>query len=109
VRRREAAALAAEVAVAPDDAAAQGADFAFFATLIAASGNLVLLLVANSIRDLYFARLADFRALVRDRAELGPAYAAAAAAVAAGDAEGAALAVRELAAAQEAAWLEGLA
>ena len=84
-------ALAAEVAVAPDDAAAQGADFAFFATLIDASGNLVLLLVANSIRDLYFARLADFRALVRDRAALGPRYAEAAAAVAAGDGEAAAL------------------
>ena len=100
-------ALAAEVAVAPDDAAAQGADFAFFATLIAASGNLVLLLVANSIRDLYFARLADFRALVRDRAALGPRYAEAAAAVAAGDGDAAARVVRELAAAQEAAWLEG--
>src|SRR5918994_898193 len=62
--------LAGEVAAAESDEAAQGADFAFFATLIAASGNLVLLLVANSIRDLYFARLADFRALVRDRDEL---------------------------------------
>ncbi len=81
------ATLAAEVAAAPDDEAAQGADFAFFATLIAASGNLVLLLVANSIRELYFARLGDFRALVRDREALAGLYASAAEAVAAGDAE----------------------
>lgn len=101
--------LAGEVAAAGGDEAAQGADFAFFATLIAASGNLVLLLVANSIRDLYFARLADFRGLVRDRAELAGLYVAAAAAVAAGDGEAAARAVAELTAAQEAAWLEGLA
>lgn len=101
--------LAAEVAAAGGDEAAQGADFAFFATLIAASGNLVLLLVANSIRELYFARLGDFRALVRDREALAPYYAQAAAAVAAGDADAAAETVRELAAAQEAAWLEGLA
>jgi DNA-binding FadR family transcriptional regulator len=100
--------LAGEVAAAGADEAAQGADFAFFATLIAASGNLVLLLVANSIRDLYFARLADFRGLVRDRGALAGLYAAAAAAVAAGDGEGAARAVAELTAAQEAAWLEGL-
>ena len=101
--------LAGEVAAAGGDEAAQGADFAFFATLIAASGNLVLLLVANSIRDLYFARLADFRGLVRDRAELAGLYVAAATAVAAGDGEAAARAVAELTAAQEAAWLEGLA
>jgi DNA-binding FadR family transcriptional regulator len=100
--------LAAEVAAAPGDEAAQGADFAFFATLIAASGNLVLLLVANSIRELYFARLDDFRALVRDRATLAGLYASAAEAVAACDAEGAARVVGELAAAQEAAWLEDL-
>jgi DNA-binding FadR family transcriptional regulator len=100
--------LAAEVAAADGDEAAQGADFAFFATLIAASGNLVLLLVANSIRELYFARLEEFRALVRDRAALAGLYASAAEAVAAGDAEAAARSVGELAAAQEAAWLEGL-
>ena len=100
--------LAAEVVAADGAEAAQGADFAFFATLIAASGNLVLLLVANSIRDLYFARLADFRSLVRDREALAGLYGDAAAAVADGDAEGAARAVAELTAAQEAAWLEGL-
>jgi len=102
------ATLAAQVAAAPGDEAAQGADFAFFATLIAASGNLVLLLVANSIRELYFARLADFRALVRDRETLGRLYVSAAEAIAAGDAGTAAHVVGELAAAQEAAWLEDL-
>jgi len=100
--------LAAEVAAAAGDDAAQGADFAFFATLIAASGNLVLLLVANSIRELYFARLEDFRALVRDRGALAGLYASAAEAVMAGDGDAAARAVGELTAAQEAAWLEGI-
>ena len=100
--------LAAEVAAATGDEAAQGADFAYFATLIAASGNLVLLLVANSIRELYFARLEDFRALVRDRRALAGLYASAAEAVMAGDGDAAARAVRELTAAQEAAWLEGI-
>jgi DNA-binding FadR family transcriptional regulator len=102
------AAFAQQLAAAPDDDAAQGADFAYFATLIAAAGNLVLLLIANSIRDLYFARLADFRAIVRDRAELAGRYEAAAAAVAAGDADGAAAAVAAIAAAQEAAMAEAL-
>jgi DNA-binding FadR family transcriptional regulator len=101
--------LAGELPEAADDEAAQGIDFAFFATLIEAAGNLVLLLIANSIRDLYFARLADFRALVRDRDELHAHYAAAAAAVAAGDEDAAATAVAALAAAQERAMVEGLA
>ena len=100
--------LAAELAAAPDDEAAQGIDFAFFATLVEAAGNLVLLLIANSIRDLYFARLEDFRALVRDRGQLAGSYAAAATAVAAGDAGAAGAAVAAIAAAQEAALLEGL-
>jgi len=101
--------LAAELAAAPDDESAQGLDFAFFATLIEAAGNLVLLLIANSIRDVYFARLADFRALVRDRERLQEYYAAAAEAVAARDGDAAAAAVATLAAAQEAALLETLA
>jgi DNA-binding FadR family transcriptional regulator len=101
--------LAAELPGAADDEAAQGIDFAFFATLIQAAGNLVLLLIANSIRDLYFARLADFRALVRDRDGLAAHYAAAAAAVREGDAGAAAAEVAAIAAAQEAAMAEGLA
>jgi len=101
--------LAAEMAAAAGDEAAQGVDFAFFAAMIEAAGNLVLLLIANSIRDLYFARLADFRALVRDRDELAARYEAAAAAVRERDPEAAAAAVAAIAAAQEAAIVEGLA
>jgi GntR family transcriptional repressor for pyruvate dehydrogenase complex len=100
--------LAAEMGAAAGDEAAQGVDFAFFAALIEAAGNLVLLLIANSIRDLYFSRLEDFRALVRDRGELQGLYDAAAAAVDARDADAAASAVAALAGAQERALLEGL-
>ena len=102
------AGLARELAAAPGDEAAQGIDFAFFATMIQASQNLVLLLIANSIRDLYFQRLAAFRAIVRDRAVLAEHYEAAAAAIDARDPETAARAVGEIALAQEAAMLEGL-
>jgi GntR family transcriptional regulator, transcriptional repressor for pyruvate dehydrogenase complex len=101
--------LAAELGAAEGDEAAQGVDFAFFAALIEAAGNLVLLLIANSIRDLYFARLPDFRALVRDRAELQGLYDAAAAAIDARDPDAAAGAVAALAAAQERALLEEIA
>jgi DNA-binding FadR family transcriptional regulator len=69
----------------------------------------VFLLIANSIRDLYFARLADFRPLVRDRGRLLAHYEAAAAAVAAREEDAAADAIAALAAAQEAAMVEGLA
>jgi DNA-binding FadR family transcriptional regulator len=101
--------LAGELAGADTDETAQGVDFAFFATLIQASQNLVLLLIANSIRDLYFARLATFRAIVRDRAELAEHYESAAAAIDARDPDAAAGAVAWIATAQEAAMLEGLA
>ena len=101
--------LAGELAAADDDETAQGIDFAFFATVIQASQNLVLLLIANSIRDLYFARLAAFRAIVRDRAELSEHYESAAAAIDARDPDTAARAVAEIAQAQEKAMLEGLA
>jgi GntR family transcriptional repressor for pyruvate dehydrogenase complex len=101
--------LAAELAAAADDETAQGIDFAFFATLIRASQNLVLLLIANSIRDLYFARLGVFRAIVRDRATLAEHYEAAAAAIDARDPGTAAEAVAAIATAQERALLEDLA
>jgi GntR family transcriptional regulator, transcriptional repressor for pyruvate dehydrogenase complex len=101
--------LAAELPGAADAEAAQGIDFAYFATLIQAAGNLVLLLIANSIRDVYFARLADFRAIVRDRGELAARYEAAAGAVRERDADAAAAAVAAIAAAQEAAMAKGLA
>ena len=102
------AVLAEQLEGAGGDEAAQGVDFAFFATLIEASGNLVLLLIANSIRDLYLQSLDRFRALVRDRDELLPLYRAAAAAVTARDADAAAEAVGALASAQEIRLAEGL-
>ena len=91
--------------VAAEGAAAQHLDFAFFATLIAAAGNVVFLLIMNSIRALYLDNLELFRPLV-SRAD---PYAEAARAVAAGDGYGAAAVVARLAAAQEARLLEVLA
>lgn len=93
--------LARQLAEADDEATAQGLDFAFYATLIEASGNLVFLLIANTIRDVYFERLELFRALVVDREELVPLYRRAARAVAAGEGAKAADAVAKLAALQE--------
>ena len=101
------ASLADQVAAAPDDEAAQHLDFAFFAVLIEAAGNVVFLLIMNSIRSLYLDHLELFRPIVADRSRLD--YRAAAAAVVAGDAGEAAVHVRALAAAQEARLLEALA
>jgi GntR family transcriptional regulator, transcriptional repressor for pyruvate dehydrogenase complex len=101
------ATLAAQVAAAADDTAAQGTDFAFFATIIEAAGNLVFSLIANSIRELYFQQLEAFRALVADRVELAPLYERAARAIEARDGDGAAAAVAELAGAQQLRMLGG--
>jgi GntR family transcriptional regulator, transcriptional repressor for pyruvate dehydrogenase complex len=101
--------IAAQLAAAQDDVAAQGLDFAFWATLVESAHNVVLLLVTNSIRDVYFRHAELFRVMVADRDELVPAFARVAEAVAAGDADGAATAVAGLAAAQEARLLERLA
>ena len=92
------ASLAQQVGAAEDGEAAQHLDFAFFAVLIQAAGNVVFLLVMNSIRALYLENLELFRPLV----STGDPYAAAARAVADGDAGAAAATVAELAAAQEA-------
>jgi DNA-binding FadR family transcriptional regulator len=101
--------LAEQVAGAPDDEAAQHLDFAFFAVLIEAAGNVVFLLIMNSIRALYLDHLELFRPIVADRAALAESYRAAAAAILAGEGEDAADRVRTLAAAQEARLLEALA
>jgi DNA-binding FadR family transcriptional regulator len=69
--------------------------------LIEAAGNVVFLLIMNSIGALYLGRLELFRAIVSDRDELVPEYRTAARAVAAGDGDAAAAAVRRLAEAQE--------
>ena len=57
------ASLADQLAAADGDAA-QHLDFAFFAALIEAAGNVVFLLVMNSIRALYLENLELFRPLV---------------------------------------------
>jgi GntR family transcriptional regulator, transcriptional repressor for pyruvate dehydrogenase complex len=94
--------LVDELAAAPDDAHAQELDWAFFSTVVEASGNLVLLLVTNSIRDLYFARLEQFRAIVTERRELIRLYRRTASGIAKGEAGRAAGGANSLASLQEA-------
>lgn len=100
--------LAAAVALAADDEAAQLADWAFAAVMVEAAGNLVLGLIANSVRELYLSHAELFSAIVSRREELVPLYAETAAAIQAGDAEGAADAMERLAAAHETRMTEAL-
>jgi DNA-binding FadR family transcriptional regulator len=102
------ASLAGQVVDAGDDGAAQHLDFAWCAVLIEAAGNVVFLLVMNSIRALYLDHLELFRPIVSRRAELVPRYRAAARAIADGDGDAAAAEVFQLAAAQETRLLEAL-
>jgi GntR family transcriptional repressor for pyruvate dehydrogenase complex len=88
---------AARMADAPDAMAAQGVDWAFMADVVEAADNLVLVLVMNSIRQVYFGAAGLFAAVVDRPAELAPLYVAAARAIAVGDADEAAAVVRELA------------
>jgi GntR family transcriptional regulator, transcriptional repressor for pyruvate dehydrogenase complex len=97
------ASLADQLAAADGDAA-QHLDFAFFAALIEAAGNVVFLLVMNSIRALYLENLELFRPLV----SAADPYTGAARAVQEGDGGAAAEIVARLAAAQEARLLEAL-
>lgn len=77
----------------------QTADFTFFAGLVEASGNVVFSLILNSVRPIYFEHAELFAGLITpDQAAM---YDRAAEAVAAGDADGAAAAVTELALRQE--------
>ena len=69
--------------------------------LVEASGNVVFVLILNSIRRLYFDHAELFRAVVADHVELVPLYRRAAQAIEAGSGARAARAVAELAAAQE--------
>ena len=88
--------LAEQVAGAPDAAAAQLVDFAFFTELAQAAGNLVFVLVLNSIRALYFAH-AKRLPVTAGYEELAPLYARVAGAVRDRDGAGARAAVGELA------------
>jgi GntR family transcriptional repressor for pyruvate dehydrogenase complex len=101
------ASLAVQLAAVGDDETRQHVDFAWFAVLIEAAGNVVFLLIMNSIRALYLENLDLFRPIVAR--ELAPRYRAAARAVAAGDGETAAAEIAALAAAQEARLLAALA
>jgi len=103
---RRLSALAERIAEASDDAAAQALDFAFFSEMVEAAGNVVLVLVMNSIRRIYFARGEMFLAIVGISRE---PYARAARAVKRRQPEAAARAVAELAALQEEALMESLA
>jgi GntR family transcriptional regulator, transcriptional repressor for pyruvate dehydrogenase complex len=95
---RRLTALAERIADARDAAAAQAVDFAFFSELVEAAGNVVLVLVMNSIRRIYFARGELFTSIVEIPAE---PYERAARAVKRRQPEAAARAVAELAALQE--------
>ncbi len=99
---RRIADAARDVAEAPDDAAAQIADWAFVSAVVEASGNVVFQLMGNSVREFYLAHPNTFMALVAGRDELAPLYADAAAAIAKGDADAAAAAMTRLMAAHEA-------
>jgi DNA-binding FadR family transcriptional regulator len=98
--------LAGELRAARDDAAAQGLDLAFMATVIEAAGNLAFSLIANSIRDVYLQRLDLFRPIVGAREELR--YEAVAAAIEERDAGRARAEMAALARAQEQRLLESL-
>jgi DNA-binding FadR family transcriptional regulator len=91
--------LARELAAAPDVPAAQRIDFAFFTELAQAAGNLVFVLILNSIRALYFAH-ADRLPITEGHTELAPLYAQAAEAVQEQHPSAAREAVAELAARQ---------
>src|SRR3954453_19129958 len=95
--------LAERFASAPDAASAQALDWAFFHELVEAARNVVLLLVMNTIRDIYLQRGELFQAVVAERGELAPLYARAARAVERGQGDAAARAVEQLASAQQAA------
>jgi GntR family transcriptional repressor for pyruvate dehydrogenase complex len=73
--------LADRVSEADDAAAAQALDFAFMTELVDASGNVVFVLILNSIRRLYFDHAELFEGVVADRGELAPLYRRAASAV----------------------------
>jgi GntR family transcriptional repressor for pyruvate dehydrogenase complex len=91
---------AAAIAGARDAEAAQAIDWAFYATVVEAAGNLVLALVMNSIRHVYFQRADLFAKVVDRHDQLAPLYAQAAQAIARRQPDAAAAAVEALAQAQ---------
>jgi DNA-binding FadR family transcriptional regulator len=100
--------LAASLAAPSDRAAAQALDWAFFHELVEAARNVVLLLVMNSIREVYLQRGELFQAVVGEPAALAPHYAGAARAIARRQPAAARKAVAELAELQQRAVMEAL-
>jgi DNA-binding FadR family transcriptional regulator len=100
--------LAARMAETPDAEAAQALDWAFFHDLVEAAGNVVLLLVMNSIREIYLQRAELFRAVVADHDRLAPLYVRAARAITRRQPDAARRAVAELATLQQRALMEAL-
>jgi GntR family transcriptional repressor for pyruvate dehydrogenase complex len=90
----------------PGDAA-QTLDWAFMSELAEASGNLVFVLIMNSIRELYFEQADLFRAVVGDATKLAPDYEQAANAIRKKDPDEAAKAVERLTSRQEKSLLGG--
>jgi DNA-binding FadR family transcriptional regulator len=99
--------LVGAIAEAADDHAALFADWAFMTTIVEAAGNLVFQLIMNSVRQLYLPNVDAFTPVVADREQLVPLYQRTAAAIEAGDSDGAGTALDELAGAQEHRMLRG--
>ncbi len=97
--------LADRLTEAEEPGERQALDFAFYTELVEAAGNVVFVLIMNSIRELYFQHAEAFTPIVGDRGMLEPLYRRAARAVEAGDGDAAARSVGALAAAQEDALL----
>jgi len=93
-------ATAERIAGADDAQTTQVLDWAFYATIVEAAGNLVLTLVMNSIRHVYFQRADLFAQVVDHHHDLAPLYLQAAEAIADGDADQAARVTKQLAEAQ---------
>jgi GntR family transcriptional repressor for pyruvate dehydrogenase complex len=98
--------LAGRVGETEDAAAAQALDFAFMTELVDAAGNVVFVLILNSIRRLYFDHADLFEGVVANRQALAPRYRRAAAAIQARAPKRAAEALAELAGLQEEGLLE---
>lgn len=93
--------IAELLSAAPDATAAQLLDLAFMAELVDASGNLVFVLILNTVRRIYLDHAGELVALMDDRGSLAPLYRRAAGAVRAGAAGRAAGAIERLTREQE--------
>jgi len=93
--------LAARIEGERDPGAAQLLDLAFMTELVEASGNVVFVLILNTVRRLYLEHAALFEAVVAGHGERAPLYGGAARAIEAGAPARAASAVARLAGEQE--------